>query len=705
MIKKVLISGLCMLSIPAFAFADFGEHYNKGQDYLKNYRYSSAIQEFQSALKINYLDNSARIGLVNSYLANGAFLANKQKDYEAAANSYRSALFYLLYYPQSNSTNSGAVSQVKSNLEKCLNEIQFDKSYTNRFNTAKELRAEGNFSAAGYEFMQTLGDKQYVKDSFEQMGNIMKVLRNNPKSVEYYRKAVALAPDDINLRLSYAKMLDTVGEEDLAVNEFNKILSQTDKNEEVLYALERIYKKKLDNSPSDANITTNLGAILQKQGKLDEALTYYAKAEALDKNNVNARLNTGTLYQEKKDYEKALSAYDSVLMLYPKNIQANLYKAQTYEEMGRKKDAQVLYEKVLALEPTNEQASYGLKNILRSTLSTNEFIEYIKKNSKTGRPADELYLYALDLHKQNKLNDAITIYKEVIALSPNNSEAYVNLALAQNQNKDTESALYILRTAQAKFPHNQQVEQTLNSVYAQINGEKLAQASEFYKNGDFEQAIKLYSTITPMTEDVMLTIATCWQNLDNNQEAIAAYKKAFEINPKNADTAYYIATILIDYNSDTEAGLEYINKALAIDPKHIDALQLKQYIAEQAEMKELETAIGYFEQQNYDDSLNILNKIIGQNTDNSYALYYRGMIYDAKENPQSAVQDYEKAVDLNKNLSIIYYLLGLDYDVLNQPENALKNFEAFIANYTEDDEYKTYASERVKNLKTNAAQS
>ena len=701
MIKKILATALCMCSIPALTFAGFSEHYTQGQEYLKNYQYSSAIQEFQNALKINYLDNSARIGLVNSYLANGAFLANKQKDYNGAANCYRSALFYLLYYPEGTSTGSAALSQVKSNLEKCLNEINFDKSAQNRFNTARELRAEGNFAAAGYEYMQTLGEKQYVKDSFEQMGSIMKVLRNNPKSVEYYRKAVAIAPDDVNLRLSYAKMLDITGEEDLAVNEFNRILSQTDKNEEVLYALERIYKKKLDKSPSDANVTTNLGAILQKQGKLDEALAYYSKAEALDKNNINARINTGTLYQQKKDYEKALAAYDSVLMLYPKNIQANLYKAQTYDELGRKKDAQIFYEKVLALDPANEQASYGLKNILRSTLSTTEFIDYVKKNSRTGKPADELYLYALDLHKSNKLNDAITIYKEVIMMAPNNAEAYVNLALAQNQNNDTEGAITLLKAAREKFPKNTQVEQTLNTIYSQVNDEKLAKASELYKNGDFEQAIQIYSNITPMTEDIMLTIATCWQNLDNQQEAIAAYKKAFEINPKNADTAYYIATILIDYNSDSEEGMKYINKALAIDPKHVDSLQLKQYLAEQAEMKELETAMSHFEQQNYDDSMKILNKIISQNENNAYAYYYRGMIYDAKENPKSAIKDYEKAVELNNDLSIIYYLLGLDYDILEETENALKNFEIFVANYSENDEYKTYASDRVKDLKSN----
>lgn len=701
MIRRVLVSAMCVCAFTNAAFAGFGEHYTLGQEYLANYQFASAIMEFQNALKINYMDNSARIGLVNSYLANGSFLANKNKDYKGAADCYRAALFYLLYYPASSATNSSSsgVAQVKKNLETCLTTLKFDKSAQNRFRTAKQLRAEGKFAAAGYEFMQAIGDRAYVKDSFAQIGDIMKLLRNNPKSVEYYRKAVALAPDDTDLRLAYAKMLDLTGNDDEAVKEFNYVLTRVDDNPEVLYALERIYKKKLDKSPSDANVTTNLGAILQKQGKFDEALNYYAKAEYLDKTNVNARLNVGTLYQQKKDYKKALEAYDSVLLLYPKNVQANLYKAEAYEEMGRTKDAQVLYEKVLALEPNNDTASFRLKNLLRSTLSSKEFVEYVKKNSTTGKPADELYLYALDLHKDNKLDDAISIYKEVISMSPSNAEVYVNLAIALSQKKDFNNAISVLNIAKTKFPDNAQVNETLASVYGEINDGKLAKASELYNAGQFAEAVKIYSGITPMTEDIMLTIATCWQNLDNMPEALKAYKGAFALNPNSADTAYYIATILIDNDGQSAEGVQYLNKALAIDPNHADAKQLAAYIQEQGDMKTLETAMNLFEAEKYDESFAMLNDILAKNPQNAYALYYRGMIFDAKEKFAEAIKDYEKAIKLNGELAIVNYLLGVDYDTLNKSKDALKNYEAFLANYQDEDDFKAYASSRVKDLK------
>ena len=94
-----LIKLTCVASLVAFSvtpcFAGFKEHFDLGQQYLTNYQYSGAITEFKSALRINYLDNSARIGLINAYLARATYYANQDKNYDKAANDFRSALFYL----------------------------------------------------------------------------------------------------------------------------------------------------------------------------------------------------------------------------------------------------------------------------------------------------------------------------------------------------------------------------------------------------------------------------------------------------------------------------------------------------------------------------------------------------------------------------------------------------------------------------------
>ena len=695
--KKILVL-ISVLALGIPAFAGFKEHFDLGQQYLSNYRYSGAISEFKSALRINYLDNSARIGLINSYLARGMYYANTDKDFQKAADDYRSALFYLIYYPNANQVknSSQAIVNVTSNLNKCLNEIKFDTTPSNRYNTAKLLRAEGNFSAAGFEFNQSLADTSLIKDSFQQTGDIMKLLGNNPKASEYYKKAVSVAPNDIDLRLSYAKILDSLEQEDKAVEEYNYILTKTDDNKEVLYSLERIYKRKLEDSPNDASVTANLGAIMQKLNNYDEALRYYSKAEYLDPSNTNTRINVGTLYQQKGDYKTAITAYDSVLILNPDNIQANIYKAQSLAKMGDSKGALELYKKVLAKDPTNEIVQNEMISMVKDTMTTIQFVDYVKKNAPNSA-GDILYNYALDLHKQNKLVDAKNLYNEVIKLEPDNAEVYVNLAIAQGQDKNYEQALSTLKSASTKFPNNSQIIDAMKSISAQSTDEKLEIAGNYFNNKEYQNAIDEYLKITPATADTMLGVASAYQNLGNNSKALEYYLEAFKLAPTNSDIAYYISALYAEIEDFANANV-YIQKSLTLNKNNKQAQELKNMLAENQNAQILTNAISLFDNEKYTESLTELNKLLNSDSKNSYGYYYRGMIYDTQNKYKDALVDYKKAISLNPELTIVNYLIGVDYDMLEDYKNAISYYKSFLASYTEDDDYKKYAQDRVGEL-------
>ena len=684
------------VSLPAFA--GFKEHFELGQQYLSNYQYSGAITEFKSALRINYMDNSARIGLINSYLARGKYYADTEKNYDKAADDYRAALFYLIYYPNANQVknSSQAIVSVTSNLNKCLNSADFDTSAQSRFNKAKQLRAEGNFAASGYEFNQTLSDTSLIKESFQQVGDIMKLLGNDIKAVEYYKKAVSVSPDDAELRLSYAKMLDKLGQEDDAIKEYNYILGKTSDNKDMLYSLERIFKKKLEDSPNDASLTSNLGAIMQKEGNYDEALRYYSKAEYLDPSNVNTRINVGTLYQQKGDYKTAIIAYDSILILYPDNIEANIYKAQSLAKLGKKAESQEIFKKVLAKDPSNEFVQNEMISMVRESATPAEFVDYVKKNNPDNA-GYLLYDYALDLHKKDKISDAISVYNEVIKLNPNNSEAYVNLAIAQSQDNDLEKALQTLESANAKFPNNSQIAEAMKSINSQMTDQKLNLASEYYNNKDYQKAIEEYLKITPTNSDIMLSVAGAYQNLGDNDNAIEYYKKALDLAPSNSDIAYYIAALYAD-KEDIENAKFYAQKSIALNKSNKSAKELLDNINANIEGKKLENAIALFDKEQYDESLALLNEVLSSNPKDAYALYYRGMIFDTKQNYNGAITDYKKAISYNPDLMIANYLIGVDYDMLEKYKDAMSYYKAFTATYSEDDDYLKYANTRINEL-------
>lgn len=661
-----LSSVLSIESLQAAPTGAFAQHYDAAQTYLAQGQYSSAITEFRKSLRINYLDNSARIGLINSYLARATYYANQEKNYDKAANDFRSALFYLKIYPtkdQAIQNSAGMIASANENLNQCLKVISFDRTASSRYKKAEELRAIGNFSASAFEFSQAAQNENISADANIQIADLLKLLGNEPRSADFYKIALDLKPSDSLLRMKYARTLDKLGRYDDAVVQYNAALANSKGDMEVLYALERIYLKKLAQTPSDAELHANIGAIKQAQGDFETALSYYGKAEQLNPNNVNTRLNVGTLFQQKKDFVKAIKSYDSVLTLYPDNIDATLYKAQALSEMGDKKASFELYKKVLSLDPANIVAKNEIIGVMKATMSPSEYITYLSKNSSDSTMQNTLYEYAIQLHKENKLNDAIFAYSKIIENSPSNSDAYVNLAICYATQNDYKNAKNILNTAKTKFPTNNLVLKTLQSVEKDSINSKLSEASASFDTKNYKQALEQYSSISPATEDSLLGIAACYQALEKYDLAIENYKKAESISPKNAEIPYYIGYLYSEQQNWIEAA-EYLKKATKLNPES-EAKNLLNYVMQNLTLAELNSGIGLYESKDFESALVKFNEVIKKEVNNAFAYYYRGLVYDEQKKYKLAVDDYQKFIDI----------------------------------YTTDDDYLKYIKARIEELK------
>ena len=133
--RKKVLGFVCILALStslgqaplAASPSAFMQHFDAAQDFLTQGQYSSAVVEFRKALRINYMDNSARIGLINSYLARASYYANQEKNYEKAANDFRSALFYLKMFPtkdQAVQNSAGMIASANENLNQCLKVVK-----------------------------------------------------------------------------------------------------------------------------------------------------------------------------------------------------------------------------------------------------------------------------------------------------------------------------------------------------------------------------------------------------------------------------------------------------------------------------------------------------------------------------------------------------------------------------------------------------
>ena len=706
--KKSSIILCCILSLILAnpSNADFREHYDLGQQYLYNSQYASSIDEFKKALRINYLDTSARIGLVNAYLARGTYYANKSHNYNDAADDFRSALFYLKYYPKGNDVQNGyaTANSATNSLNYCLKQIGFDYSPESRYNKADQLRTEGKFPAAIYELEQIASNPKYQKAAMAQIAEMIKILGNYDRAADYYKEAVKLDPHNGPLLLRYARLLDKLERQDEAVAQYNIAMSEGDNDPEILYALERIYAKKLETYPNDSELNANIGAIKQKQKRYVEALAYYKKAEELSANSsdinskINTRLNIGTLFQAQKEYDKAISVYKSILIEFPDNLNANLYMAQCLQAKGDNTKALDSYEKVLSLDPTNSEIRQEITSIKRNSMTPEQLLVYMETNSQVDKSmVDILYDYALDYHKKNDVDNAIKFYRSVLKFNQNKPDVYTNIALCYVEKKDYKAAREILTTAKQRFPNNHTISETLNDLSSAIALESANDAYEAYSKKDYKKAIELYTAMVPQNKDTYLGIAASYEGLQDSDNAIIFYKKALELEPNNSDINYTIGALYANkeewYNAKS-----YLQKSVSLNPSNKDAVQALKDIKNVTAQIQVQKGAELFNSAKYDEALKAFNQAIIDDNTNSDAYYYRAMIYDAQNKRSLAINDYKKVIQYNPEQYIANYLIAVDFDILTQYKSALEFYKKFIQQYKTQDEYLQYAQSRIKEL-------
>lgn len=707
--KKIVVSGI-LIGIMQFAsvmpsFAGYYEHYSKGQQLYFNAQYSSAIDEFKQALSQRLGDNSSRIGLINSYLARGTYLANYENNYKDAANDFRSALYYLKYYVENDvAMNSlSSISSAAQSLKYCEKQYGADTSPAGHFKTAQALDELGNYAAAIYEYEQVVNNQAYRAKALSRIASMMAVTKNYRKADEYYRLVIDTDPSDIMVRLRYANVLDKLGNSKGASEQYNYVLSHCDNNLEMLCDLERIYNKKLMLSPNDADLLADLGAIKQRQGKYAESYELYRQSQAQpnrsEETALNTQLNMGTLLQVQGKYDKAIEVYKNILIMQPTNYYANLYLAQCYEaKPDSRKLALQQYKKLQSLKPDSNDFKDKISELTRTSMSADEIYQYVKSVVTPDKHyIDELYNYALLQHEQKNYDTAIKYYELIKDVDPMRDGVYENLAVCYGQKKNYEKAREVLKLGQSKFPTKTAYSKLLKDIDASNNSEILTNAYDAYNNGDYANAIKYYSSVSEQSTDVLLGIAGSYQGLKQMDKALEYYKKALALAPTNSDIAYNIGAIYVNNQNYNEAK-NYFERALKLNPNNVNAKEALLDMKEVISQTSVQDAVALIEHQQYDDALKLLNKALAEDPNNPDAYYYRATVYDAKTNYLLAINDYKKSLKFNPNQPVTNYLIAIDYENLKDIKSALEYYQRFLKDYDKDDEYSQYVKARIPEI-------
>ncbi|MCX6326966.1 MAG: tetratricopeptide repeat protein [Bacteroidia bacterium] len=123
------------------------------------------------------------------------------------------------------------------------------------------------------------------------------------------------------------------------------------------------YNKAIDLMPYA--IEPRLGAVLPASslGNWDIVIEQYNKILTIDPNNTVALYRMGLISYDKKDYKLAYQQFEKVVNLYPFDYQSVLMLAWSNFRLGKTREAKILFNKALLYSPGDASAKEGLSLI------------------------------------------------------------------------------------------------------------------------------------------------------------------------------------------------------------------------------------------------------------------------------------------------------------------------------------------------------
>jgi len=678
----------------------YSAYYSNGMEYLKNGQYSSAIVEFKKVLRFSPYDETVQEKLANAYMARAHYYRSTTKELKKALNDYKSAVFYAKYWKNSALSQSmtSLVNSASREIAEIEKRLSIAQNPTSRLQNAKNLRAQGELAAAGYDFQILKSQNKEV--ACENLGNIYKNLNNLSLAMDYFKTAIDINPKNPKLHFLYGVMLDEAGNFEASMEQYNLALQYGDKSPELLEILENKWTQNIVNNPNDAQAYINLGAIYQKQGNFDAAKSQYLKAANLDSSDETSLYNLASLYIQQKNYQGAIEVYDKLLLKKPSNVEVLEYKASALKQMQRYEEALKQYDAILALQPNNSDARANADDIILNHFSGQKLQTYLLAKANANPNSYEAqFNYALELHKNKNLQSAAQYYLKAQKINPAKEETYLNLAQIYLEQKNYDAASQICQKGLMVIPSSTELKKYLNDTAAYSANTQYEKATELFNMKRYKEAIAEYLKIKNKTKEVNLAIASCYWQLNDYKNANQYYLEVLSKEPNDIETLTNSAWAYYSSGDINNAKIT-ANKILTLDKTNSEAKNLINEIQTSENSGLLEDAIKKYEEGSYNDALSLLNKLLAQNPADEYGIYYKGLCFDELKKPQDAIKQYKSLIAKNPNFAPAYYSLAVDLDNSENYKEAILNYEKFISlKGNEKDEMTNFSTSRIKELK------
>ena len=306
---------------------------------------------------------------------------------------------------------------------------------------------------------------------------------------------------------------------------------------------------------------------------------------------------------------RAIEEYKLALNADPNSAELNDGLADLYFRTGRVQDAAVTARALLKSAPDDIDAHRLLGRIYLRQLGEQD------NGASPATPSDTV------------LDQAIAEFQKIVALQPASVEDHMVLGQLYTVKHLPDKAEAEFKTAQAIEPESEDVVLNLSRLYAE--------------SGDVQRAVKSIEDIPAdgRTAKMEFTLGALYDQLKRPKDAIAAYKRADDVEPGDLQTMDALAQALASNDQLDEALKEYQQLAAA-DPENSAAL---------VHISDIQRRQG-----KYEDALATVRKARKIDANSLEAGYSEGTLLDILGHLDEAAETYQQMVDLTSHANGAY---------------------------------------------------
>ena len=398
--------------------------------------------------------------------------------------------------------------------------------------------------------------------------NLMKKVLDAYEHLHDYNKVIATlkkilinSPEDLDLRLRLAGLLEKKGRLKEAVEQYTIILPQLTTNEKITcmknvgYLLFQAgqknkalqwYLKAAKYDKKDPNLYYNIGSIYDDLKKPTLAEKYLRFALELKKDDIEGRLRLGQSLFNKNKLKEAKKYVKEILKRKPKHLEALILLANILEKEGDKEALRKIYKQILSRDPKNKIILFNFGVLETEQGNMQKGLHYFER-LVTIDPKDTQAREALfDIYQRQKRNDlAFNQAIRLIKFSPKKIAYYSYIFNHLTALDEFEQlAQYMIMGVKAN-PKNTELRQYLILAYLKLKKNELAVK-------EIMEALKL----RPNNTNLLHQLAKIHEGTGNLDQALQVYKKILDISP-----------------DDEKAGKEYLRLRLKLLNKREESVQ------------------------------------------------------------------------------------------------------------------------------------